>query len=100
MMPVLTTLAVRAAGPARLGTVMAVAVLPVVVVPIFGPVIGGLIVNGASWRWIFYLNVPLCLVAVLLAWWKMPGTGSAGGRPRFDGLGLALLSPGLALIIY
>ncbi len=61
---------------------------------------GGLIVNNLSWRWIFYVNVPICLAALLLAWRAMPASAPARDRHPLDVLGLALLSPGLALIIY
>src|SRR4029450_2864722 len=100
MLPTVTTLLVQAAGPRRLGGMMAIAMLPVVVVPIFGPVVGGLIIDNVSWRWIFYVNVPICLAALLLAWRAMPASPPAQERDRLDGLGLALLSPGLAALIY
>jgi MFS family permease len=48
MLPTVTTLLVQAAGPKRLGGMMAIAMLPVVVVPIFGPVAGGLVINTLS----------------------------------------------------
>jgi EmrB/QacA subfamily drug resistance transporter len=100
MMPTVTTLLVQAAGPRRLGGMMAIAMLPVVVVPIFGPAVGGLIIDNVSWRWIFYVNVPICLAALLLAWRAMPASPPAQERDRLDVLGLALLSPGLAALIY
>ena len=100
MMPTVTTLVVQAAGARRLGGVMAIAMLPIVIVPILGPVAGGLIINSLSWRWIFYVNVPICLAALLLAWRAMPPGDSARERYPLDVVGLALLSPGLALIIY
>jgi EmrB/QacA subfamily drug resistance transporter len=100
MLPVVTTMLVQVAGAKRLGAMMTIAMLPVVVVPIFGPVVGGLILNSASWRWIFYVNVPICLAAMWLAWRKMPPSTPASHPHRLDVLGLVLLSPGLALIIY
>ena len=100
LQPILVTLIVQAAGPRRLGRIMATATLPGVVVPIFGPVLGGLIVDHASWRWIFFVNAPICAAALLLAWRCVPSSPAEGGERRLDVLGLALLSPGLASIIY
>jgi MFS family permease len=105
MVPLLLTLLVQAAGGRNLGRLMATVSLPVVIVPILGPVVGGLIVASVSWRWIFYVNVPICLAGMILAW---RGLRSAG-RPtaeqrsqagRLDVTGLALLSPGIAAILY
>jgi EmrB/QacA subfamily drug resistance transporter len=100
LLPVVTMLLVQAAGPKRLGRLMATASLPMVVVPIFGPVVSGLIVNYLGWRWIFYVNVPICLAVLVLAWLKVPASPPSTGRKPLDVLGLALLSPGLALLTY
>jgi EmrB/QacA subfamily drug resistance transporter len=100
MLPIVTTLLVQAAGPKQLGRLMAIASLPVVVVPIFGPVIGGLIVDHSSWRWIFYVNVPICVTAIFLAWRIVPAGPPAGRTGSFDFAGMLSLSPGLALVIY
>jgi EmrB/QacA subfamily drug resistance transporter len=100
MIPILTTLLVQAAGAKRVGRMMSIAMLPVVVVPIFGPVIGGLIVSNLSWRWIFYVNVPICLASLLLAWRTVPPAAAGTQKHPLDVAGLALLSPGLGLIIY
>src|SRR5580658_9261415 len=71
------------------------------VVPILGPVVGGLIVANLDWRWIFYVNVPLCAIALLLAWRYMPKQPPAAGpRPRPDITGIALLSPAVAALLY
>jgi EmrB/QacA subfamily drug resistance transporter len=101
LIPVLTTLLIQAAGGRSLGRLMATVTLPVVVVPILGPVIGGLIVSNLSWRWIFYVNVPICAVALVLAWRYLPRHQPAPGRaPRLDIVGIGLLSPSVALLLY
>ncbi len=100
MMPLFITILVQAVGRARLGRVMAVVSLPAVVVPAFGPVVGGLIVTDLSWHWIFYVNVPVCLAAIVLTWRGMQTIVPAEERHPFDIVGLLTLSPGLALVIY
>ena len=96
LLPVLTTLLIQAAGGRSLGRLMSAVSLPAVVVPIAGPVVGGLIVSNLSWRWLFYVNVPICLVALMLAWRGLPASTAvpAAVKPRLDLTGLALLSPG------
>ena len=106
MMPVLTTLITQAAGGRQLGRLMASVSLPVAVVPVLGPVISGLIISNVSWRWIFYVNVPICLAAILLAWRGLPArspqraAGRAGAGARLDVVGLVLLCPALAGLLY
>jgi predicted MFS family arabinose efflux permease len=53
-----------------------------------------------QWRWMFYVNVPFCAVALLLALRWMPGDSERRAGARLDTLGLALLSPGLAALVY
>jgi EmrB/QacA subfamily drug resistance transporter len=101
LIPVLTTVLIQAAGGRSLGKLMATVGLPVVVVPILGPVIGGLIVANLDWRWIFYVNVPVCAIGLLLAWRYMPRQAPlAGPRPRPDITGIVLLSPAVAALLY
>jgi EmrB/QacA subfamily drug resistance transporter len=99
MMPIMQTILFRAAGGQRLGRLMAVITLPALAGPILGPVVGGLIAGHLSWRWIFYVNVPLCLVAIALAWRMLPDDRPEGGAV-LDWAGFVLLSPGLAGLVY
>ncbi|MDT7801082.1 MAG: hypothetical protein QOI78_4515 [Actinomycetota bacterium] len=99
MLPLLQTLLVRAAGGRRLGRLLAVVTLPALIGPILGPVLGGLIAGHLSWRWIFYVNVPLCLLAIVLAWRLLP-EDPPGKASRLDVPGLLLLSPGVAAVVY
>src|ERR671934_188983 len=67
IMPVGQAILAQAAGPNRVGRVMSVMGVPILLAPIFGPVIGGAIVDQISWRWIFFVNLPLGVVAIALA---------------------------------
>lgn len=98
--PLMTTLIFRMAKGVNLGYIMSVVALPTVAVPVLGPVIGGLIIGYADWRWIFYVNVPICVIAALLALWKLPADDQVSTRYPFDLLGLIILSPALALLLY
>jgi EmrB/QacA subfamily drug resistance transporter len=89
----------QAAGPKRLSKVMAAMALPAMVGPVLGPVLGGILVSDLSWRWIFYVNVPVCLAAIALSLRGMPSQ-RVPGRTKLDWLGLALLSPGCAVVVY
>jgi EmrB/QacA subfamily drug resistance transporter len=93
------TILMRAAGPQRVGRVMAIIGVPMLLGPILGPILGGWLVDDVSWRWIFFINLPIGLVAVILALRILPKDQPQPAE-RFDTLGLLLLSPGLALLIY
>jgi EmrB/QacA subfamily drug resistance transporter len=100
MTPLITTLLVQAVGSGQMGRLMAAISLPIVVVPIFGPVVAGLIISNISWRWIFYVNVPMCLAGLVLAWRNLPASRPRGGASRIDLVGLALLPPALVGLLY
>jgi EmrB/QacA subfamily drug resistance transporter len=69
IMPVGQAILAQAAGPQRMGRVMSIVGVPLLLGPIIGPVIGGAIVGSASWRWIFFVNLPVGAVALALALW-------------------------------
>jgi EmrB/QacA subfamily drug resistance transporter len=99
LMPAGMTILTRAAGPQRVGRVMAIIGVPMMLGPILGPILGGWLVDDFSWRWIFFINVPIGIAALVASLRILPKDGPHGTE-RFDVLGLALLSPGLALMIY
>ena len=129
LLPLLTTLVTQQAVGRQFGRLIASVSLPVAVVPILGPVISGLIISNISWRWIFYVNVPICLLAIALAWRGLPagraqlaGSAQSAGRvqpagraqpagqaqpappairtPRLDVTGLLLVCPALVGLLY
>jgi EmrB/QacA subfamily drug resistance transporter len=73
--------------------------VPMLLGPILGPILGGWLVDDVSWRWIFYINVPIGIAALIAAARILP-KDVPQRHHRLDFLGLALLSPGLALLIY
>ncbi len=99
ILPVGQTILAQAAGPQRMGRVMSLIGVPMLLGPILGNVIGGAIVDQVSWRWIFYINVPVGVAAVVAAQRFLPETKPQLGQ-RLDLRGLILLSPGIALFLY
>jgi len=99
IVPVGQTILARAAGPQRMGRVMSILGVPTLVAPVLGPILGGLIVDNTTWRWIFFVNVPIGFIALALSarFLVHDPTHDAG---RFDFVGVALLSPGLAALVY
>lgn len=99
LLPLTLTLIMQAAKGRNLGTVMSVITLPTSLGPILGPVLGGIILNFGSWRWLFLVNVPSCVVGVILAYRNLADDRPAT-RARLDWIGLLLLSPGVAGVIF
>ena len=99
LLPVGATLLVQAAGPQRLGRVTAAVSVPAQIAPIVGPLLGGLVLDSVSWRWCFFLNVPVCLLAAALAHRTV---AAVPGEPaqRLDVRGLALLAPAVGALVY
>src|SRR3954463_7502391 len=99
LMPVGMTIMTRAAGPERVGRVMAVLGIPMLLGPIFGPILGGWLIEAASWHWVFLINVPIGAAALLYALFALPKDTSQKSE-SFDFVGMLMLSPGLALFLY
>jgi EmrB/QacA subfamily drug resistance transporter len=99
ILPVAMTILAQSAGPQQMGRVMAYIGIPALLGPVFGPVLGGFLVDDASWRWIFFVNIPIGVLAIWLAVRKLPPDGPP--RPaRLDVRGFLLCSPGLAALVY
>jgi EmrB/QacA subfamily drug resistance transporter len=88
-----------AAGPKRMGRVMSIVAVPAMLAPILGPTLGGVILESVSWRWIFYVNVPVGVAAVLAAVRVLPAAEPGTPRP-LDFRGFALMVTGVPLLTY
>jgi EmrB/QacA subfamily drug resistance transporter len=82
-----------------MGRVMGVLGVPMLLAPILGPILGGWLVDSASWRWIFFINLPIGIVAFILALIVLEADQPQPAH-RLDWLGMLLLSPGLAVLIF
>src|SRR3954453_284211 len=99
IMPLAQLIMAQVAGPQRMGRVMGVVSMPAMLAPILGPVIGGIILLNLHWSWIFFVNVPIGVVALALGWRLLPETHSGEAGP-LDLVGLALLPAGGAAIVF
>ncbi|MBZ5739305.1 DHA2 family efflux MFS transporter permease subunit [Nocardioides mangrovi] len=99
LMPLGMTILTRAAGPERVGRVMAIMGIPMLLGPIFGPILGGWLIDAASWHWIFLINLPIGVLAIGYASVVLP-RDDVEPSETFDWLGMVLLSPGLAAFLY
>jgi EmrB/QacA subfamily drug resistance transporter len=99
VIPVGQALMTSAAGSDRMGRVLGILGVQQLLGPVVGPVLGGLVLEQESWRWIFFVNVPVAALAIPLAVRLLPAEERTSNR-RFDGWGVALITPGLAAVIY
>ena len=81
LMPLGMTIMTRAAGPHRMGRLMAILGVPMLLGPIMGPILGGWLIEAASWHWIFLINVPLGIVALIYAWFVLARTAPSPRSP-------------------
>ncbi len=99
LMPLGMTIMTKAAGPHRIGRLMAVLGIPMLLGPIGGPILGGWLIDIATWHWVFLINVPIGVVALVYAAFALP-KDSPEPSESFDVVGMLMLSPGLALFLY
>lgn len=99
--PLVLVILARAAGPSRAGRVMGMMGVVLSLGPVLGPVLGGVVLESMGWRWMFYINLPIGIVAVLLALRVIPVGPplKRGSAPRLDIVGALLMAPGLAAIL-
>lgn len=99
IVPAGMTILTHAAGPQRIGRVMGIVGVPMLLAPILGPIVGGYLVDDVSWRWIFFVNLPIGAVALVAAI-RTFTVDRPALHHALDWKGLLLLSPGLAIFVY
>src|ERR1700749_1731951 len=72
IMPIGQMILVRAAGPQNMARVMSAIGVPIILAPVFGPTIGGLLLDNIGWQWIFFVNLPVGIAAVVAAMRLLP----------------------------
>jgi EmrB/QacA subfamily drug resistance transporter len=82
----------------RRGTALGIWGVAAMAAPAFGPVVGGYLVTNVSWHWLFLINVPIGIIAMVAAVRLLRDTGYKEERP-FDGVGLGLISVGLIALL-
>jgi EmrB/QacA subfamily drug resistance transporter len=97
--PMAQMMVARAAGK-HMARIIGYAAVPVMLGPILGPVIAGAILQHASWRWLFLVNLPVGVLAIVLAVLFLPNDREETRPRELDLPGFALLSPGLVLFLY
>jgi EmrB/QacA subfamily drug resistance transporter len=99
LVPVGMTMITRVFPPAERIKANQVLIVPTLLAPALGPVIGGGLVDGLSWRWIFYINLPVGVAAVLVGLLFLPARSEHPAGP-FDLPGFLLAAAGFPLVMY
>ncbi|MBT2399306.1 DHA2 family efflux MFS transporter permease subunit [Streptomyces sp. ISL-100] len=98
LFPLMRIIVVEVVGRAQMGRMMTMMAVPLLVAPVLGPVLGGTLIQEFSWRWAFFLNVPIVLAVIVLSVRHIPNSkGQAPGR--LDLAGLLTMGGGLAAVI-
>lgn len=100
LQPIAQAVLLESFPPEKRGSAMAVYGMGIVVAPIIGPTLGGWITDNYSWRWIFYINVPIGILAVFMAstFLEDPPYIRSQRPGRIDYIGFGLMALGLAAL--
>jgi EmrB/QacA subfamily drug resistance transporter len=99
MVPVGRMIVVRNTEKSQLLKAISTITWPAIVAPVVGPTVGGFITTYASWHWVFFLNIPFGIVALIAIVKLVPNQKSARGRP-LDLIGFVLTGVALIALLY
>jgi EmrB/QacA subfamily drug resistance transporter len=97
--PMTQMMIARHAGK-HIARVMGYTTVPVLFAPLVGPVLAGAILSYAGWPWLFFINLPIGALGLVLAIMLLPRDEATTQRHAFDAVGFMLISPGLACLLY
>ena len=102
LLPLGMALALDPFGPEERAKAMAVIGIPILLAPVLGPIIGGVVIQTWGWQAIFFINVPIGAAALVTNWLVLPRTAATHqtSTTPFDSLGLVLAMSGVALVTY
>jgi EmrB/QacA subfamily drug resistance transporter len=100
VMPVGMTIVMRMAAPEERGRMMSVLGVPLMLAPALGPTVGGWLIQVFDWRWVFWVNLPAGLLAIVLGYFFLQSGRLPWVDRKIDLVGLFLATPGVALVIY
>jgi EmrB/QacA subfamily drug resistance transporter len=100
VMPVGMTIIMRMAAPDERGRLMSILGVPLMLAPALGPTVGGWLIQVFNWRWVFWVNLPAGLLAIVLGFFLLEAGRMPWVERKVDVIGLFLATPGVALVIY
>jgi MFS family permease len=99
VMPVGMMILAQAAGPQRMGRVLSVIGVPMLIAPVIGPALGGYLIDAISWRWIFFVNIPIGLAAAWVLLRRFEENVTQKTSHQIDYAGATLLAIGGSLLL-
>jgi EmrB/QacA subfamily drug resistance transporter len=100
LLPLVMTLLYQAFPPEERGTAASIMGIPLMIAPMLGPVLGGYLISAFGWPWAFFINVPVGIVAVVIAQKVLRQSPLEQQKIRFDGAGFLTAASGNALLLY
>ncbi|TCP97305.1 MFS transporter [Cricetibacter osteomyelitidis] len=99
MLPTMQIIVVQSVGAEKTRSALAMMSVPTVIAPIIAPLIAGLILDYYSWQWLFWLQMPLCILAWILSWIHLPDYHPTN-QSKADISGLLMIISALCLTVY
>ena len=99
-MPIAFSLSFKISPADKVGVVTGMVAIPTMVAPSLGPVLAGWLLTVATWRWIFLINIPLGILAIILGLKFLPSTECTQEGKKIDKAGMLLIPSAFTLLCY